>query len=116
MLGTRWWEHGDGNTCVAVVPAAGGSCSVQGQSSALPPSLAWNPPRRGQRLVYEFSPCVSCDKKVLAGSAGFSCSLLAFHPADCLSWEPVALSDWICFQISPAKRFFSPLLAMNWQP
>ena len=65
-------------------------------------------PTGGRRLVYKFSLYVSCDKKVLAGSAGFLCSLLASHLAGCFTWETVAVSEWICFQISHAN-FFLPV-------
>lgn len=86
-----------------------------GHGSAPPPPLAWGPPRRGQRLVYKSSLC-TCDKKGLADSARFLSSLLASHPAGCLSWEPVALSEWICFQTPHGKGSLSPLLATSWQP
>lgn len=79
----RRWERGAGSTYVPAVPAAGGSGSVRGQGSALPPSLAWNPPRREQSLVYKFSLCTSCDKKSSRWFCGFPL-LSAGLPSGCL--------------------------------
>lgn len=76
----------------------GQSCAV----SLSPVCLRGNNPYGGQRVVYNFSLYVSCDKKVLAG---FLCSLLASCPAGCLAWEAVAVPNWISFQISHGKPF-----------
>lgn len=70
----------------------------------------------GDRGSFTSSASVPIDKKVLADSARFLCSLLASYPAGCLSWDPVAPSEWICFQTPHAKGSLSPLPAMNWQP